>query len=55
MMRAIFAAGEMAEAITDQWPGAGRLDPNGAQIGDMCAWLSSGQGAAMERDKRHGS
>ncbi|HEV2324476.1 MAG TPA: hypothetical protein VGS10_11055 [Terracidiphilus sp.] len=37
---------EMAETITDQFPNGGWLDGGGAEIGDKCAWISSGQGAA---------
>lgn len=37
---------EMAETITDQFPNGGWLDANGAENGDKCAWISSGQGAS---------
>jgi hypothetical protein len=37
---------EMAETITDQFPNSGWLDSNGAENGDKCAWISSGQGAS---------
>jgi hypothetical protein len=37
---------EMAETITDQYPNGGWLDRNGAENGDKCAWISSGQGAS---------
>ena len=37
---------EMAETITDQFPNGGWLDRNGAENGDKCAWISSGQGAS---------
>jgi hypothetical protein len=37
---------EMAETITDQYPNGGWLDGSGAENGDKCAWISSGQGAA---------
>ena len=37
---------EMAETITDQFPSTGWLDSRGAENGDKCAWISSGQGAA---------
>ena len=37
---------EMAETITDQFPNGGWLDSNGAENGDKCAWISSGQGAS---------
>jgi serine protease len=36
---------EMAETITDQYPNGGWLDRNGAENGDKCAWIASGQGA----------
>jgi hypothetical protein len=37
---------EMAETETDQFPSSGWLDANGAENGDKCAWISSGQGAS---------
>jgi serine protease len=37
---------EMAETMTDQFPNGGWLDSSGAENGDKCAWISSGQGAA---------
>jgi serine protease len=37
---------EMAETITDQFPNSGWLDSGGAENGDKCAWISSGQGAS---------
>lgn len=37
---------EMSETITDQFPSSGWLDANGAETGDKCAWISSGQGAS---------
>jgi serine protease len=37
---------ELAETITDQYPSTGWLDGSGAENGDKCAWISSGQGAA---------
>jgi hypothetical protein len=37
---------EMAETETDQFPNGGWLDSGGAENGDKCAWISSGQGAA---------
>jgi serine protease len=36
---------ELAETMTDQFPSGGWLDGNGAENGDKCAWISSGQGA----------
>lgn len=37
---------EMGETITDQFPSTGWLDSGGAENGDKCAWIKSGQGAA---------
>jgi serine protease len=37
---------EYAETITDPFPNSGWLDSRGAENGDKCAWISSGQGAA---------
>lgn len=37
---------EMAETETDQFPSTGWLDSAGAENGDKCAWISSGQGAS---------
>ncbi|MHB8573382.1 MAG: hypothetical protein ACYDAY_10610 [Candidatus Dormibacteria bacterium] len=37
---------EFAETETDQYPNTGWLDGNGAENGDKCAWISSGQGAS---------
>jgi serine protease len=42
----IVAGHDMGETITDQFPDGGWLDPRGAENGDKCAWISSGQGAA---------
>jgi serine protease len=42
----IVSGHEMAETITDQFPSKGWLDQNGAENGDKCAWISSGQGAS---------
>ena len=39
---------ELAETITDQFPNGGWLDRQGAENGDKCAWISSGQGAAAD-------
>jgi len=46
---------EMAETITDQFPSGGWLDSSGAENGDKCAWISSGQGAAAEVTLSNGS
>ena len=37
---------EYGETITDPYPNSGWLDGRGAENGDKCAWISSGQGAA---------
>jgi serine protease len=37
---------EYAETITDPAPSSGWVDPSGAETGDKCAWISSGQGAS---------
>jgi hypothetical protein len=39
---------EMGETMTDQFPSGGWLDSGGAENGDKCAWISSGQGAAAD-------
>jgi hypothetical protein len=39
---------ELAETVTDQFPSTGWLDSGGAENGDKCAWISSGQGAAAD-------
>jgi hypothetical protein len=37
---------EIAETETDIYPNGGWLDSGGAENGDKCAWISSGQGAS---------
>lgn len=44
----IVAGHEMGETITDQFPNGGWLDSGGAENGDKCAWISSGQGASAD-------
>jgi hypothetical protein len=39
---------EMAESITDQFPDGGWLSSSGAENGDKCAWIVSGQGASAD-------
>jgi len=39
---------ELAETISDQFPSGGWLDSGGAENGDKCAWISSGQGASAD-------
>jgi serine protease len=46
---------EMAETMTDQFPNGGWLDSGGAENGDKCAWISSGQGAAADVTFPNGS
>ena len=44
----IVAGHEFAESETDPFPNSGWLDGSGAEIGDKCAWISSGQGASAD-------
>ncbi|MFE9423132.1 hypothetical protein ACFYNO_09220 [Kitasatospora sp. NPDC006697] len=37
---------EYAETLTDPAPSSGWVDSSGAETGDKCAWVSSGQGAS---------
>ena len=37
---------EMAETITDQFPSTGWVDGKGAENGDKCAWIATGQQGA---------
>ena len=39
---------EYAETVTDPYPNSGWLDGRSSEIGDKCAWISSGQGAATD-------
>jgi hypothetical protein len=39
---------EFGETETDIFPNGGWLDGGGAENGDKCAWISSGQGAAAD-------
>jgi hypothetical protein len=42
----IVSGHEMAESMTDQFPSSGWTDSSGSEIGDKCAWISSGQQGA---------
>jgi serine protease len=44
----IVAGHELAETVTDQFPSTGWTDGSGAENGDKCAWISSGQGATAQ-------
>jgi hypothetical protein len=46
---------EMGETETDQFPSTGWLDSGGAENGDKCAWISSGQGASANVTFPNGS
>ncbi|MCC9312176.1 hypothetical protein LN042_34820 [Kitasatospora sp. RB6PN24] len=37
---------EYAETLTDPAPSSGWVDGSGAETGDKCAWVASGQGAS---------
>jgi serine protease len=43
----IVAGHEAGETMTDQFPSSGWLDSGGAENGDKCAWVASGQGASQ--------
>ncbi|MEA3201439.1 MAG: hypothetical protein QOE90_2867 [Thermoplasmata archaeon] len=44
----IVAGHEYAEAVTDPVPNTGWNDPSNGETGDICAWISSGQGAMQD-------
>ena len=44
----IVSGHEEAETQTDPLPPTGWVDSNGAEIGDKCAWISSGPGASQD-------
>jgi len=46
---------EYAETVTDMFPSAGWLTSSGSEVGDVCAWLSSGTGAAADVNLSTGS
>ena len=39
---------EYAETVTDQFPAGGWTASSGAENGDLCGWISSGQGTAAD-------
>ena len=39
---------EYAETLTDEYPNAGWLSTSGSEVGDECAWINSGTGAAAD-------
>ena len=44
----IVAGHEYAETLTDQFPAGGWTNPvSGEEVGDACAWISSGHGRAV--------
>jgi serine protease len=45
---------EMAETITDQFPSSGWTDTSGEEIGDKCAWISTGQQGASASETMNG-
>jgi hypothetical protein len=46
---------EYAETVTDPFPNSGWLDANGAENGDKCAWISSGQGKSTNVANANGT
>jgi serine protease len=46
---------EYAETLTDQLPVGGWVARSGAENGDLCAWISSGQGAAANVSMGNGA
>ena len=46
---------EYAETVTDQFPRGGWTDSGGAENGDKCAWVKTGQGAAQNISLTTGS
>jgi serine protease len=46
---------EWAETVTDQFPAGGWTASNGEENGDLCAWISSGQGASQNISLTTGS
>ncbi len=46
---------EYAETISDQNPAGGYTDTSGAENGDKCAWISTGQGASANVSTGQGS
>jgi hypothetical protein len=46
---------EWNETLSDQFPPGGYVNSGGSEIGDLCAWISSGQGAAQNISLTTGS
>ena len=46
---------EYAETLTDQLPAGGWTTRSGSENGDLCAWISSGQGAAANVSMGNGA
>jgi hypothetical protein len=46
---------ELAETITDQFPNGGWLDGSGAENGDKCAWITTGNQGASANVSLNGS
>jgi serine protease len=42
----IVSGHEMAESVTDPFPNSGWVDSSGAEIGDKCAWITTGNPGA---------
>jgi serine protease len=51
----IVSGHEYAETLTDQNPPGGWSTSGGAEVGDECAWISSGQGASANVSMGNGA
>jgi serine protease len=51
----IVSGHEAAETISDQFPNGGWLDSGGAENGDKCAWISTGNPGASASVSMGGS